>query len=107
MFGIQKEQLQKVDLMVLRNVYRKVEKISQELPDVPDSVYALNEFDGVSVEQFNMVISDEFWAQVERLSLTPEADRLSRMEMQYFVGGLTGPMADEFGPLFEEACGVI
>jgi hypothetical protein len=29
------------------------------------------------------------------------------MEMQYFVGGLTGPMADEFGPLFEEACGVI
>jgi|BioPla2DNA2_1021312.scaffolds.fasta_scaffold173625_2 hypothetical protein len=37
MFGIKKEQLQKVDLMVLRNVYRKVEKISQELPDVPGS----------------------------------------------------------------------
>jgi hypothetical protein len=107
-FKIKAEDLEKAEAIVLKNVASKIAIIENDLNEdqieagIPDSLLALSEFDGGESQRlWDNHIGEVLERIYQKLSIIPEAERLARLEYQYFTCGLTGILGEVFTPIFE------
>lgn len=94
--------LEKVEAIVLKNVLKKVKEVEDSFEPIPDSVYSLSEFDGGETMELYMEAEGQvFQRLLHKLSIDPEAEKLGRLEEEYFTCGITGKIGEILSPLFE------
>ena len=94
--------LENVEAIVLKNVANKINEVEDSFEPVPDSVYALSEFDGgETLNQYNEAEGQVFHNLMHKLSIVAEASILDRLEEQYFTSGIKGIVGEVLTPIFE------
>lgn len=104
--GINIQKLEEIDLIVLKNVFRKVLAIDEEIGEVPGEIIGLSEFDGGhSNDMWFEQAAKEFEQKVHECSIEPEAEKIKQIELDFFTCGLEGKTQEVFNPILGEAYG--